>query len=51
MSDCNHCFETLDDGSKLCFECDYRIPPPKPKPKKPKKKCPSSSRSLIVKKT
>ncbi len=25
---CEHTYETLPDGSKICFECDHRVPPP-----------------------
>jgi hypothetical protein len=25
MTDCDHIFETLDNGDRLCFECDYLI--------------------------
>jgi len=28
MSDHEHVWETLEDGSKLCFECDQRMPVP-----------------------
>lgn len=28
VTDCNHIYEELPDGSKLCFECDHKIPAP-----------------------
>jgi len=30
MKGCQHVFETLDDGSQLCFECEKKIDPPAP---------------------
>ena len=27
MTEHTHTFETLDDGSRLCFECDEKRPP------------------------